>query len=192
MNAVLKPLPAALKLDIGCGKNKQAGFIGVDAIKFDGVDTVLDVVAMNGKGYKKWPWKNDSVDEVHSSHFVEHLSGMERVWFFNELYRVMKVGATAKIITPHWCSSRAYGDPTHAWPPVGEMTYYYLSKEWREGNSPHCDSRHVEWGYYCDFHAVWGYGMNQALLTRAPEFQQNALTWYKEAAQDLHATLTKR
>jgi hypothetical protein len=191
MNAVAKDV-VPLKLDIGCGKNKIAGFTGVDSLSLPGVDVVLNVVDKDKKGYKRWPWEDGSVAEVHCSHFLEHLNGMERIHFFNELYRVMRVGATAKIITPYWCSSRAYGDPTHQWPPVGEMSYYYLSKDWRDTNSPHCDSRYVPWGYACDFHAVWGYGMNQAILTRTPEYQQYAMNWYKEAAQDMHATLTKK
>ena len=75
-----------LKLDIGCGKNKAPGFHGVDSLDFEGVDTVLDV------RQTPWPWEDNSVDEVHSSHFVEHLTNPERVKFWNELYRVMKKG----------------------------------------------------------------------------------------------------
>jgi hypothetical protein len=34
-----------LKLDLGCGKNKKPGFLGVDSRKFDGVDWVADLRA---------------------------------------------------------------------------------------------------------------------------------------------------
>lgn len=95
-----------VKLDLGCGKNKKAGFIGVDNISFDGVDVVHDLRT-------QWPWEKESVEEVHCSHFLEHLTNAERVHFWNELYRVMKPGAKAQIIVPHWSSGRAYGDPTH-------------------------------------------------------------------------------
>ena len=75
---VVKPAePAApLKLDFGCGKNKRDGFHGVDAIKFDGVDTVADL-------RMKWLWGDATVVEAHASHFLEHLTGPERVHFFN-------------------------------------------------------------------------------------------------------------
>src|SRR5262245_36420082 len=76
-----------LKLDFGCGPNKKEGFIGVDTIKFDKVDLVLDI------GKAKWPWKDNSVDEAHASHFLEHLTAEERIHFVNELYRVLKVNA---------------------------------------------------------------------------------------------------
>jgi SAM-dependent methyltransferase len=191
--------PALVKLDLGCGKNKKEGFVGVDARKFDGVDIVLDLVATNesftntanpkrphGGGFKKWPWKDDSVDEVHCSHFVEHLAAKERVHFVNELYRVLKKGCKAAVIVPHWASSRAYGDLTHQWPPVGEMWFYYLDKKWREANAPHNDF------YKCDFETTWGYGLHQEIMARNQEYQQFAINFYKEAAQDLHATLTKR
>lgn len=178
-------VPASLKLDIGCGKNKKPGFHGVDAIKFDGVDTVHDM-------RQKWPWADGSVIEVHCSHFLEHLSGVERYTFFNELYRVLQKDAKALIITPYWRSGRAYGDPTHQWPPVCEMSFYYLDKGWRAINAPHTDIAHNPQGFNCDFHAVGGYGLHQALLTRSPEYQNFAINWYCEAAQDMHTTLTKR
>lgn len=168
-----------MKLDLGCGINKKEGFIGVDSRSFQGVDVVADLT-------KPWPWADDTVDEVHCSHMVEHLTAEQRIFFVNELYRVLKKGGTATIITPHWASTRAYGDLTHQWPPVCEMWFFYLDKDWRAVNAPHND------GYTCDFAATWGYGMHQSLLTRNPEFQQFALNFYKEAAQDIHATVIKK
>jgi predicted SAM-dependent methyltransferase len=98
-----KPAAPALKLDLGCGKNKKPGFLGVDCRKFEGVDVVADL----SKG--TWPWKDGSVDEVHCSHFIEHLTAAERIHFVNELHRVLKPGAPAHVIVPHWNSHRAFG-----------------------------------------------------------------------------------
>jgi hypothetical protein len=125
------------------------------------------------------------VEEVHSSHFIEHLDGSERVHFYNELYRVMKPGAKAQIIAPYWGSERAYGDPTHKWPPMTGFSFYYLDKGWREVNAPHS-------GYECDFSATWGYSLHPDIVVRSQEYQQFALTWFREAAQDLIATLIKK
>ena len=174
-----------LKLDIGCGKNKKEGFIGVDAISFPGVDQVVDVRL-------PWPWADNSVDEVHCSHFLEHLTAYERVHFVNELWRVLVGDAKATIITPHWAAARAYGDPTHQWPPVSEMWFYYLDPKWRETNAPHTDIAHNPQGFKCHFDCTWGYGMHGSIQSRNAEFQQFALNFYKEAAQDLHATITCR
>ena len=127
-----------LKLDLGCGWNKKEGFVGVDANSFDGVDIVFDL------RQEPWPWDDNSVEDVYSRHFVEHLTGKERIIFFNEMYRVLKPGAIARIITPHWSHESAYGDPTHEWPPVTCWTYYYLNTAWRESYGPHV-------GYKCNF-----------------------------------------
>jgi len=185
-----------LKLDLGCGKNKVApDFLAVDALSFEGVDLVLDLTAKEKSvqnpdfsithTYKPWPWADNSVDEIHASHFVEHLNATERVHFVNEVFRVLKPGSSAKIIIPHWASCRAYGDLTHAWPPVSEFWFYYLSSEWRAVNAPH----NVD--YKCNFAASWGYSLNGYLQHRDQNFQTFALENFKEAAQDIIATLTK-
>lgn len=166
------------KLDFGCGKNKKEGFHGVDCRDFPGVDTVCDL-------RQPWPFESESVDEAHSSHFIEHLTPAERIHFVNELYRVLKPGGTCQLIAPHWGSCRAYGDLTHQWPPVSEFWFYYLSKKWREANAPHND------GYTCDFEATWGYALNQKISVRNQDFQQFAVEFYKEAVQDISANLKK-
>ena len=177
---------APTKLDFGCGPHKRPGFHGVDAFPFVGVDTVLNIAS------DPLPWADNSIEEAHASHFLEHLTAAERCGFVNNLYRVLKPGATVHLITPHWASNRAYGDPTHQWPPVAEMWFYYLSKEWRMANAPHTDKSVNPTGFDCDFEATWGYAMRQDLPARNAEYQQFALQNYKEAAQDLIATIKKR
>lgn len=172
----VKSIPI-LRLDLGCGPHPREGFTGVDVRDF-GQPITHDL-------RKPWPWKDATVTEVHSSHFLEHLTGLERVHFVNELYRVLIPGGQAQIIVPHWNSCRAYGDYTHQWPPVSEFWFYYLSKEWRAQNAPHNDA------YTCHFAATWGYSMHPSIIPRSAEYQQNALTFYKEAAQDIIATLVK-
>jgi hypothetical protein len=167
-----------VKLDLGCGNNPREGFTGVDCRDF-GQEIVCDL-----RG--DWKWEDESVDEVYCSHMLEHLTGPERIHFVNELYRVLKTGSACTLVVPHWASGRAYGDLTHQWPPVAEFWFYYLSKTWRDEYAPHND------GYSCDFDASWGYSLHQNVSMRNQEFQQHALTFYKEAAQDTVATLTKR
>lgn len=172
--------PMLLKIDLGCGINKREGFIGVDARQFDGkVDQIVDLRAA-------WPWADGSVEEAHCSHFIEHLGATDRIHFVNELYRVLIPGGKCTVIVPHWASNRAYGDLTHQWPPVSEMWFYYLSKEWRATNAPHNDF------YACDFDATWGYAMHPAIAPRNQEYQQHAMQFFKEACQDTIATLVKR
>lgn len=181
LKAVPAAPPAGLKLDLGCGKNKQPGFLGVDKLPFPGVDVVGDI----GITGVAWPWPNDSVDEVWCSHFLEHLEAAERVHFFNELHRVLRKGGKATITTPHWASCRAYGDLTHKWPPVTEFFWPYLNAAWRDVNAPHSELT-------CDFDTGYGYTMRADLVARNDEYRTYALANFKEAAQDMQATVIAR
>ena len=178
--------PKLLKLDFGCGPNKKEGFIGVDSIQFDGkVDVVMNVVR------DKWPWKDESVEEANASHFYEHLTAQERVHFCNELYRILITGGKCQVIVPHWASCRAYGDPTHVWPPVSEFAFYYMSKDWRKTQAPHTDIEFNKDGFNCNFNVTWGYSLRQDIVNRNQEFQQFAIGNYKEVCQDIIAMFTK-
>lgn len=208
--------PIRLDLGCGKNKRKDGDWLGVDTRPFSGVDYVWNLAntpwrlvnieyqdtkeRVDGDGaaitigladekyaQKEWPIiEESSIEEVHCSHFLEHLTALERIRFVNELYRVLKPGCKATIITPHWASCRAYGDLTHQWPPVSEFWWYYLSKPWRADNAPHNE------GYTCDFEAVWGYGMRPDVAVRPPDFQQFAMANYKEAITDMQCTLTKK
>lgn len=169
-----------MKLNLGCGKDIREDWVNVDSLPLAEGITLVDL-------REWWPWDDNSVDEAFSSHFIEHLDGIERCHFWNELYRVLKPGATAQIITPHGSSGRAYGDPTHKWPPIYEMAFFYLSREWRDQNAPHTNDL-----LNCDFEATWGYGLNPQLHSRNLEYQQFAVNYYREAIWDLIVTVTKR
>lgn len=175
-----------MKLSIGCGPKKREGWIGLDQIAFDGVDHVINV------GTERWPFEDSSVDEAEASHFVEHLSSSERIHFCNELYRVLKPGGKCAVIVPFWGSTRAYGDPTHQWPPVTEFWFYYLQQGWRSTEAPHTDVKHWAGGFNCDFECTWGYSLHPAIASRNQEFQQFALNHYRESATEIHATLTAK
>jgi hypothetical protein len=173
-------LVSALRLDLGCGPRPREGFVGVDVRGYGNADIL--VCDLRGT----WKWEDDSVEEAFSSHFVEHLTAPERIHFANELHRVLKPGASAEIIVPHWGSSRAYGDLTHQWPPVSDHWFLYLRRAWREQNAPHtCDD------YTCDFTATWGSQLDAYTLLRNQEYQQFAARYYRNACEDLIATLTK-
>lgn len=191
-----------IRLDLGAGVNKKEGFIAVDILKLPGVDIVADLT-------KKWPWADNSVTEIHMSHTLEHFTQEERCHVMNEMYRVLKTGkyvdgqiveGHATIITPYLFSDRAYGDPTHKWPAIGDWFYLYLNKTWRMGdengvgaNAPHADYKYNKKGYKCNFErVVASYNLHPSIQNRNQEFQQDAVMWKKEAAQDGIAVLIKK
>lgn len=96
-----------IKLDIGCGKNKKEGYIGIDIDPNSGADIIVSALNL--------PFENDSVDEIQSSHLVEHFSPQEVQQFFSEIYRVLKQGGKAEIkIDKDWTKKRLLAkDLTH-------------------------------------------------------------------------------
>ncbi len=169
-----------LRLDLGCGPNPKEGFAGVDISDYGRTD----ILACDLRG--PWKWDDETVDEVFSCHFIEHLEARDRIHFANELYRVLKPEGTAEIIVPHWCSGRAFGDLTHKWPPVSEFWFLYLSRQWREANAPHaCDDCR------CGFTVEWGTTLHPQIALRNQEFQQFASSFYREASQDIVSTWRK-
>ena len=128
---------------------------------------------------------SNSVDEAELIHIMQYLTPVERIALVNELFRVMKSGAKCQCITPHWASNRAYVDLRTVYPPVVEGWYFNLTAKYREQDSGG-DKR-----YKCDFNATWGYAIHPLLHARNQEYQQHAMTFWKEAAQDLIATFTK-
>jgi len=169
-----------LRLDLGCGQRKQADHIGVDIHKAEGVDVIFDLRRT------PWPWKTGIVESVYSAHFLEHLTGPERIVFMDELWRVMRVGGTALFITPYWSSMRAVQDPTHAWPPIAESSYLYFNKEWREQNGL------THYLGKCDFDFAFGYAVSPVWASRNEELRTNAIANYVNSVADLHVTMTRR
>ncbi len=82
-----------LRVDLGCGSNKKAGFLGFDIKKEKGVDYVCDL----SKGI---PLEDNSVDEVFTSHFLEHVEDYN--FMMKEIIRVCKNKAKVEIVLPYY------------------------------------------------------------------------------------------
>jgi hypothetical protein len=141
------------KLDLGCGVNPKEGFEGVD-LYGDKATHRVNLFMF------PWPFKDNSVDEIFSSHFLEHIPAREIeerditgaphheitketrarfigqdmfFAFMDECYRIMKQDAWMQIFVPSGRSSRAFWDPTHRRFFMQE-TFLYLNQEWRVYN----------------------------------------------------------
>lgn len=165
-----------LRLDIGCGHNKRLGFVGIDKKKLSGVDIVHD---LNKYPY---PFKNESVDEVFCSHFIEHVDDM--IAFMDELYRIMKPGAKAMIIAPYYANMRCWQDPTHK-RAISECSFLYYNKIWR-------DSQKLEhYDIKSNFDFVYGYAVKPEWANRNEEARNFAIKHYINVVDDIQVTLTK-
>lgn len=130
-----------MKLDLACGQHKKPGFEGVD------IASIEDIGYPNTDllGVHDWPWVENQIEELHCSHFIEHIPMEMRYrihhrqglgqdlffWFFDQAYRVIKPGGQFHVVWPHLQSVRAFMDPTHR-RFIPMETMWYLSRGWRE------------------------------------------------------------
>ncbi len=104
-NTIVKRLNIQnLRIDLGCGINKNDNFVGVDICPGPGVDIVADLS-------KKFPFEDNSVDEIRAHDIIEHLP--DRIHTMNEIWRVCKPGAKVDIRVPSTDGRGAFQDPTH-------------------------------------------------------------------------------
>src|SRR4030042_1496987 len=94
-----------LKLDIGCGISKKAGFLGVDIIPLNDVDIVHDLNQF------PYPFENTTVSEIWMDNVLEHLE--KPLLVLEEIYRISKNQAKITITVPYFRSFYACIDPTH-------------------------------------------------------------------------------
>ncbi len=110
-----------IRCDIGCGANKQLGFVGMDYRKEPGVDIVHDLEKF------PWPLPDECASLVMASHVVEHINphGGTFISFMNEAWRVLKPDGEFLIAAPYATSPGMFRDPTHC-NFVNEETWSYF------------------------------------------------------------------
>lgn len=123
-----------MKLNMGCGHRKRAGYVNVDMFEACRPDVLwnLEVVP--------WPWETSSVDEVLFHHSMEHLGQSTPVYLelMRELYRVCRDGAKVQIDVPHPRHDYYLGDPTHVRPVTPASLSLFdraLNDEWQRTGS---------------------------------------------------------
>ena len=94
-----------VKVELGCGESRKIkDAITVDLVDNDSVDIVTNI--NNGL-----PFEDNSIDEIYSYHFLEHVDNLEFV--LKEIYRVLKPNGKKIGSVPHFANPYFYSDPTH-------------------------------------------------------------------------------
>ena len=109
-----------IKLDVGCGSNKQKGFIGMDIRAIEGVDIVHDVEDT------PYPLPKECFQTILASHLVEHLNPKLMIKIMDEWWRLLRPSGQLWIAIPYATSFGFYQDPTHC-NPWNEATPTYFS-----------------------------------------------------------------
>jgi SAM-dependent methyltransferase len=112
---------AGICLDIGCGANKQKGFVGIDYKQYGDVDVVHDIEVT------PWPLPDECVLKAVASHVLEHINPHKGVFInvMDEIWRVLKPGGQFAFVVPYAGSHGYYQDPTHC-NPINETTMCYF------------------------------------------------------------------
>ena len=88
-------------LDVGCGKKKIKGAIGID---------IADADILHNLNETPYPLKSNSFDRIYSRHCLEHLNEFTQTVI--ELHRITKKNGILEIIVPFYASAGAHL-PTH-------------------------------------------------------------------------------
>lgn len=107
----------SLKLNLGCGEKHLEGYINIDKDPRVKPDLLLDLEKA------KFPYEESSVDEVYTSHLLEHINNFNPL--MEEIYRVLKPNAKTIIFAPYGLSEGGIRDSTHVrYLGVGTFDYF--------------------------------------------------------------------
>ncbi len=197
----------SLKLDLGCGQNPKEGFEGVD-IQGGKAKHTVDLFKF------PWPFADNSVEEIHCSHFLEHVPareieerdlrfiesvvlhpsknpvaqsflGQDMLFaFVDECYRILKPECWMHVVVPSGRSNRAFWDPTHRRFFMQE-TFLYFARDWRTQNG--LDHYRVK----CNFGIDVTHSMPQEEGLKSAEAQSTRFQTLWNVTVDWHAKLKK-
>ena len=92
-------------LDLGCGKKKRPGAIGIDYNKRTDADIIHDLNVF------PYPIDDEAFDEIYVDNTLEHLDNV--IGVMEEIHQICKKDGLIKIMVPYFRSVYACIDPTH-------------------------------------------------------------------------------
>jgi len=115
------------RLNVGCGRNIEEGWVNLDSAALSGVDLVCDLENLREKPIDL---PDETVEHFLLSHLIEHIQ--DSLGVMQELWRLAMPDAIAVIRVPHGGSDDAWEDPTHVRPYFhGSFGYFSQPYYWR-------------------------------------------------------------
>lgn len=96
--------PKETRLNLGCGSKPLPDYFNVDLVSYPGVDLLCDLTLC------PWPFANNSIHEIQSSHFFEHVPFLST---FSECYRILQPGGICHFSVPYLHGPCWINEPTH-------------------------------------------------------------------------------
>jgi predicted SAM-dependent methyltransferase len=200
------------KLNLACGSLRVDDYFGIDIIKTDAVDAVMDL--------QSYPWDiaSDSAEEIICAHYVEHIPMdslspklLEAIFtsldfkelrdkvdvlysnppkdgliqFMEEIWRILKPGGKLYITCPHFNSEATWQDPTHR-RAITESTFFYFNKQWR------INSNLIHYPIETDFIVKFnGYQFFKGLENKSKEEKAFSIQHLTNFVAFIHFVITK-
>ena len=114
-------------LDIGCGRTKLEGAIGLDQYPHENVDIVSDLET-------PLPFPDEAFDIIFANQVFEHIHNLTGLLV--ECHRILRPGGILLAHVPYFRSAWAHIDPTHVRSfTINSLDYYikgtFLNREYR-------------------------------------------------------------
>ena len=115
-----------MKLNLGVGKNRLEGYVGLDIRPEVNPDVLCDIL-------QGLPYDDSSVEEVVALDFLEHIPIQSTIFVITEIWRVLEPGGIFKSSTPDAEHGQgSWIDPTHVNPWVEGRWLYFSNPACRE------------------------------------------------------------
>ncbi len=131
-----------------------------------------------------WTLESESVEEAYSAFLFQRIPARNRSAWMDELWRVLMPGAKAIILVPYWSNARAIQDPMAEWPPLGEQSFLYFNRKFREDNKIRVGKS--------NFDFVYGYTLDPETITRPDDTRPFWIKHYTNSILDLQVVLEKK
>jgi SAM-dependent methyltransferase len=93
------------RLNLGCGRDRRAGCLNVDARAEVAPDLALDL------DRRPYPLPRNYFEHIYAMDVVEHLTDVRA--FMEEVHELLVPGGVIEISTPHYSCANSFTDPTH-------------------------------------------------------------------------------
>ncbi|MCC6394387.1 MAG: methyltransferase domain-containing protein [Bryobacterales bacterium] len=149
-------------LDVGCGRKKYPGSIGLDRNPAGDADVLADL------DHFPFPFRDRTFDRIRAIHVIEHVADVIRT--MEEFHRMLRPGGRGVLVTPHYTDFSSFCDPTHRWH-LNSFSFRYFGDD-NAGFGYYSPMRFREISVRVKLLALWRYSGFELLVNAFPRFRR--------------------